>query len=293
MVLVGSHASAESETVSFRQDGGIILGQRSVSSLFFSDFRRSFGPSPIRTWFRGFVNWTSVGDSAGIADANAHGVSLGVDRQFGLNILVGVGFGGSWCSAENKPRSETIDISAFHGSLYSRIRLQRLYFDLEGGLGSNNAKQSSKGSSTAFQSNLNGEIGTWWELGLAKLEPYLGVRQVWFDDHSPRVGNKTTSVLGCRYSWQTINPFAVTTPRVYCGWLHEWNDRDLVGIGTFTDAPTIYRLSGSALNRDRLFVGCGFTTVLGTSLDVYLRYTAEVASNFSAHTLLLGMNWNF
>ena len=292
-VFVVSHASAGTDTVSFRLEESVLLGQRSVSSLFLPGFRGPLGTSPTRTWLRSFGNWTHISDSIGTTDAKAYGVSLGLDRQFGRNFLVGVGLGGSWCSAENGPQNETVDVSAFHGSLYSRVRVQRLYFDLEGGLGSNNDKRSSQSSSTAFQGNFNGEVGTWWELGLAKLEPYFGIRQVWFDDRSVRIGNKTTSVLGCRYSWQTVGSLAVTTPRVYYGWLHEWNDRDLVGVGTFTDAQTVYRLSGTILNRDRLFVGGGFTTVLGTSLDVYLRYTAEVASNSAAHTLLLGMNWNF
>ena len=281
------------ESASLRQDESIKRGQRSVSSLFFSNFSRPSDPSPTRTWFRGFGNWTSVGGSIGTADAKAYGVSLGVDRQFGRNILVGVDFGGSWCSAKNNPRDETLDVSAFHGSLYSRVRLQRLYFDLEGGLGSDKEKRMTHDGSTAFQSHFNGEVGTWWEMGLAKFEPYLGIRQVWYDDHSPRTGNKTASVLGFRYSWKTVGALAVTMPRVYCGWLHEWNDRDLVSIGTFTDAPTVYRLNGTTINSDRLFVGGGFTTALGASLDVYLRYTAEIASNFSSHTLLLGMNWNF
>jgi uncharacterized protein with beta-barrel porin domain len=277
----------------------MVLGQRSLSTLFFFDrpsyfsrhFRNDSGPIHFRTWFRGFGNWTTL-SGADSLDAKAYGVSVGVGRRFGRNVLIGVGLGGSQCSAEEKQRNENIDVSAFHGSLYTRIRLQRLYFDIEGGLGSDDNKRSGA-KSTAFQGNLSGEVGTWWESGLAKVEPYFGVRQVWYDDKSPQIGEKTTSVLGVRYSWKTVSTHAVTRPRVYAGWLHEWNDRDLMSVGTFVDAPTVYRLSGAVQTEDRLFVGGGFTTAMGSSLDVYLRYTAEIASNYSAHTLLLGMNWNF
>ena len=285
-MFVASNVFAESEST--------ILGQRSLSSLFFFDHRRPSGPAHIRTWLRGFGNWTSISGSgsSGAAESKAYGVSLGVDRQLGRNFLVGVGFGGSWCSAEEKQWNTKTDVSAFHGSLYTRIRLQRLYFDIEGGLGSDDNKRSGT-TSTVFQSHLNGEVGTWWEHGLAKVEPYFGVRQIWYDDHSPRTGDKTTSAFGLRYSWKTASALAVTTPRIYGGWLHEWSDRDLIGVGSFVDAPTIYRLNGATLPADRFYVGGGFTTAMGSSLDVYLRYTAETASNFSAHTILLGMNWNF
>ena len=266
----------------------MVLGQQRLSNLFF--FSRSSGPVHLRTWLRGFGNWTTLSDGA--VDAKAYGVSLGVDRQFGRNILVGASLGGSWCSAEEKQQRENLDVSAFHGSLYSRIRLQRIYFDIEGTLGSNESRLSGT-SSTAFQGGLGGEVGTWWESGLAKVEPYLGIRQVWYDDKSPQIGNKTTSILGLRYSWKTVGPLTVTTPRIYGGWLREWNDKDLINVGTFVDSPTVYRLRRGGIKEDRLFVGGGFTTSMGSSLDVYLRYTAEIATNYSAHTLLLGTNWNF
>jgi len=314
LTLVVSNAFAESETETllaerFLHDDSMILGQRSLSNLFFfnrtwesrhssSGFQRSIAPVRVRTWLRGFGNWMSLSGSSPSesAEAKGGGVSLGVDRQFGRNILVGVGLGGSWCSAEEKQTNISTGVSAFHGCLYSKIRLQRFYFDLEGGLGSGNSKRPGT-TKTAFQSNLNGEVGTWWESGLAKVEPYFGVRQIWYDDHLPRTGSKTTSVLGLRYSWRTGGKLSMTTPRIYGGWLHEWGDRALFNVGTFVDSPTVYRLAdgknGPSLREDRLFAGGGFTTTMGASLDVYLRYTAEIASNYSAHTLLLGMNWNF
>ena len=312
MAFAVSDVFAESDAeslpmVRFLQDDSMILGQRSLSNLFFFDptwrprhssfdFQHPSGAMRLRTWLRGFGNWTNSSDRDGTAETKGGGVSLGIDRQFGRNILVGLGLGGSWCSAEEKQQGVTTDVSAFHGSLYSRIRLRRFYFDLEGGLGSNDNKRSGV-TKTAFQSHLNGEVGTWWELGLAKVEPYFGVRQVWYDDHSARIGDKTASVLGLRYSWKTASRLATTTPRIYGGWLHEWGDRDLFNVGTFVDSPTVYRFvdgrNGPSLKSDRLFVGGGFTTAMGASLDVYLRYTAEIASNYSAHTLLLGMNWNY
>ena len=293
----------------FRENDSAILGQRSLSNLFFFnrplgvrrsslDLRHSSGSMRVRTWLRGFGNWTNLSGSGsnGGADAKAYGVSIGMDRQWGRNFLVGAGLGGSWCSAEEKNLKATTDVSSFHGCVYSRIRLQRFYFDVEGGLGSNDNKWSGT-TKSALQGNLNGEVGTWWEIGLARVEPYCGVRQVWYDDGSSRTGNKTTSVLGLRYSWKTAGKFAVTTPRIYGGWLHEWGDRDLFNVATFVDSPTVYRLaggtSGTFLTEDRLFVGGGFAMAMGSSLDVYLRYTAEMASNYAAHTLLLGMNWNF
>ncbi len=301
----GLDVVADSDSELVRRNDSTELGQRRLSDLFFFSrptlprqfspkLPHSSGPSHLRTWLRGFGNWTSLsgGDSRESFDAKSYGVSLGIDRQLGRNILIGAGLGGSWCSVDQKQGDVSKDVSAFHGSLYTRFMLQRFYFDFEGGIGSDDNKESDS-TSTATQGNLNGEVGTWWEAGLAKVEPYIGIRQIWYDDKSPRDGNKTTSVFGVRYTWKTVSALAVTTPRIYGGWLHEWSDKDLFNVGSFVDAPTVYRFNDANLPADRFFVGGGFTSSMGSSLDVYLRYTAEIASRYSAHTLILGMNWNY
>lgn len=247
--------------------------------------------SRLRLWTHGFGNWSQISGRRYTSDLDTRsaGVSVGADQQFGRNFLLGVSFGSNWAKLKRKNNTSDEDISAAYGSLYFRTTLQRLYFDIEAGLGSNDVSYLSK---SAFQWNVNAETGTWWEHGLGKVEPYLGLRHVSLDDDRTEE-NKTTLLAGLRYSWVTKGTYAVTSPRFYVGVIQELGDRNLLPTAMFSDAPTVYSLSGYEVEETRLFCGGGFTSSMGSSLDLYLRYTAEIASDDSSHTLMLGMNWNF
>ncbi len=300
---------AENIVLAEEVDNTVYLGQRGLSNLFSLGFpqsrrvgswnRNSGIAGAGRVWFRGFGNLTTSELENGNGDfsANGGGVTIGADRQIGRNFLWGGGIGGTWVSAECKTPGNSTDVSAIFGLIYGRIQLQRLYFDVEGNVAGTENKIGLRGANSYQYSSTQGgygiESGTWWENGLAKIEPYIGLRQAFYDDRSESDGVKTTSVLGCRYSWKTIGKLAVVSPRLYAGWLHEWGDLDLINAAMFVDSPVVYRIDNVLLKKDRFFCGGGFTSNLGSSLDLYLRYTAEIASEFSAHTLLLGMNWNF
>lgn len=244
----------------------------------------------LRFWTHGFGNWSQISGSRYASDLNVQssGLSIGVEQQFGRSVLVGASLGGNWSKLKPK-RSDKEDLDATYGSMYFRTTLQRLYFDVEAGWGSNDVSWLSK---SATQWNVNAEAGTWWEHGLGKVEPYLSLRHVAMDDDRSDE-SKTTLLLGLRYSWMTKGAFAMTSPRFYAGVIQELGDRNLINTALFSDAPTVFSLSGYKADETRLFCGGGFTSSMGSSLDLYLRYTAEVASDDSSHTLMLGMNWNF
>jgi uncharacterized protein with beta-barrel porin domain len=190
----------------------------------------------------------------------------------------------------NKSFSWESDLSSVHTSTYFRIALRNNFFlDVEGGLGYN---EQSFPPRTAIQWNFNSEAGTWWTQGLGKVEPYLGLRHVALE-LDPKTDSKTTFLLGVRYSWQTTGIYSVTSPRLYGGMIQELGDRTLLNVASFTDAPTVFSIPGYEIAETRFFFGGGFTSSMGSSLDIYFRYTAETASNYSSHTLLLGMNWNY
>lgn len=273
-------------------------GSGKVSSFFREepftfDFHLPKSPHRFRTWIRGFGNWSHLSDSDGFTDLEyySYGVSVGLDKQIGRQLLFGISLGGNQCPSQgtNKSVQWKSDLSSVHTSAYFRTTIRNIFFDFEGGLGHN--KQSSP-SQTAIQWNVNAETGTWWTQGLGKIEPYFGLRHVALE-LNPKDDSKTTFILGVRYSWKTTGIYSVTLPRLYGGIFQELGNRNLLNIASFTDAPTVFSIPGYEITKTRFFFGGGFTSSMGSSLDVYLRYTAEVASNYSSHTLLLGMNWNY
>lgn len=257
----------------------------------------SFGSTTMpvhwRTWFRGFGNLTSVASVGHYADlqTTALGFSGGVDRQIGKTFLVGLGVGTVDASMKGDARKEISHLSGYHFSGYARKTVGRLFFDGEIGLGQNEYKRPLFRDSQ-LQWSVKVETGTWWESGIAKVEPYLGLRYADLEDAENRNG-KTTSLLGLRYSWRTEGPLAVTTPQCYLGWLHECGNRDFISVASFVDAPNMYIAKGYRMPRDRFYIGGGLTSSMGKSLNLYLRYTAEMTTNYASHTLLTGMNWNY
>lgn len=259
------------------------------------DFVPDYSARRYRTWIRAFGHWSSLESGRRTQDLEyySYGISFGVDQQIGRRLLLGLALGGNQVTVrgredtrENRLKS---DVSAAHGSVYFRTTLEQIYFDLEAGLGYNDQSEPSRNS---LQWNIHAEAGTWWGHGLGRVEPFLGLRHASLDV-DPGTETKTTLIGGIRYSWKTTGAFAVTTPRFYGGVLHELGDRNLMNAALFVDAPTVFAIPGYEIGETRFFLGGGFTSAMGRSLDLYLRYTAEIASDQTSHTAMLGMNWNF
>ncbi len=257
------------------------------------------GQRHYRLWFRGLGNWGSVGSSGQNSDLkyNSYGFSLGVDQQIGQNLLFGAGLGGTWMSAQGKTQRRTsldTDMSTLHGIIYARTTWNRIYVDLEGGFGENEQSRTVRQNSpfTGIQWHVNAETGTWMGKGLAKMEPYFGLRHTSLETESD-TETKTTLSGGLRYSWKTAGTYGSISPRLYGGVLQEVGGTNLMNAGVLTDTPAVFTFPGYKIPDTRFFFGGGFTSTMGRSLDLYFRYSAEVASDFSIHAILVGMNWNF
>ncbi len=252
-----------------------------------------------RILFRGFGNWSSLGNSGESEDMdfNAYGFSLGVDQQIGHRWLMGASVGSTRISAQGKllerQNRHDFDASAMHGMVFVRKTWDKLYVDLETSFGEN--EQTGRFRNAAFtgsQWHFNAETGTWWGQGLAKIEPFFGIRYASLETE-PGTETKTTLVGGLRYFWSTAGKYGRTSPRLYGGVLQELGDKHLMNAGTLIDSPTVFAVPGYEMAATRFFFGGGLTSTLGRSLALSFRYTAEVASSYASHTLLLGMNWNF
>ena len=237
---------------------------------------------------RTFGNWTQ-GDSVSTDELKflSYGLTLGIDRQINRHWLFGLALGENKTTIESASSPDKDNINAFHANLFARRTFDRFFLDVEGNFGYND--QSFQENATQW--GISGEAGTWWSHGLGRVEPYVRLSHVcWNGDGND---TKETLMAGVRYSWRTATDLTTTVPRFFGGILQELGDKSLFPVATFGNTPTVFPVSGLVVPETRLFLGGGFTTSMGTSLDILLRYTAEMSSRHTSHTALLGVNCNF
>ena len=241
-----------------------------------------------RIWLRPFGNLTQ-NDTAISSEVNffSYGLTLGIDRQIGKNWLCGFAIGTSKTSAKISPLAYRDDINAFHTSMFVRRTFDRFFVDVEGNFGYNEHSIQRK----ATQWGLTSEAGFWWKRGLGRVEPYVRFSHIYWEG----TGNDTkeTLIAGVRYSWRTGTGLTTTVPRFYGGVIQELGNKSLFPVAVFADTPTVFPVQNTEVDGTRFFLGGGFTTSFGTTLDISLRYTAEVSSRCASHTVFFGVNCNF
>ena len=261
------------------------IASLSAGEMAFGDVQKRY-----RVWLRTFGNW-SQGDAAAADNLKftSYGLTLGMDRQLGKSWLAGLALGTNDTSVKFAHSPYRDNISALHASLFVRKTFDRFFLDAEGNFGYND--HSSVFQKDATQWGLSGEAGTWWNHGLGKVEPYVRLSHVCRDGNGS--DTKETLIAGVRYSWQTATDLTTTVPRFYGGILHELGHKSLFSVSSFGNTPTVFPIGNLEVPETRLFLGGGFTTSMGTSLDILFRYTAEMSSRDTAHTVLLGVNCMF
>ena len=268
-----------------------------IIAILFLPLSPAFAGEPLhcdskqyRVWLRTFGNWTQ-GDAAAADQLKlaSYGLTLGVDRQIGNTWLAGLALGTNDTSVKFTHSPSNDNISAFHANLFARKTFDRLFLDVESNFGYNG--HSSPFQKDATQWGLSGEAGTWWSHGLGRVEPYVRLSHVYWNSNNS--DTKETLIAGVRYSWRTATDLTTTVPRFYGGVVQELGNRSLFSVSSFGNTPTVFPVRDLEVSGTRLFLGGGFTTSMGRSLDILFRYTAEMSSRDTSHTALLGINCNF
>jgi len=259
-----------------------------LTSVFAGGTTQCDSSKHYRVWLRTFGNWTQGNaTSTDKLDLFSYGFTLGTDRQFGKHWLGGLAFGTNQTSVESAQSSYKDDVNALYVNMFARRTFDRFFLDVEGNFGHNDHSLLKN----ATQWGVSGEAGTWWNHGLGRTEPFVRLSHVcWNGDGND---TKETMIAGLRYSWQTATALTTTVPRFYGGVLQELGNRSLFSVSTFGNTPTVLPVRNLEVPGTRFFLGGGFTTSMGTSLDISVRYTAEMSSRDTSHTALLGINCNF
>ena len=263
----------------------LLLG---ISPVFADGTTHCDSPKRYRVWLRTFGNGTQ-GDAASTGELKflSYGLTLGIDRQINRNWLFGLALGENKTSIDFVQLPDKGTIDAFHADLFARRTFDRFFLDVEGNFGYND--QSFQRNVTQW--GISCEAGTWWSHGLGKVEPYVRFSHIYWNGDAG--DSKETLMAGVRYSWRTATDLTTTVPRFYGGVLQELGNTSLFPVSSFGNTPTVFPVGGLEVPETRLFLGGGFTTSMGTSLDILLRYTAEMSSRNTSHTALLGVNCNF
>ena len=259
-----------------------------ISPMFASEAAQCDFSKRYRVWLRTFGNWThGEATSAGELQFSSYGLTLGIDRQLGKTWLFGLALGENKTTAEIAYSPYKDNINAFHLDLFTRRTFDHFFLDIEGNFGYNDHSLQKN----ATQWGINGEVGTWWSHGLGRVEPYIRFSHVcWNGDGND---TKETLMTGLRYSWRTATDLTTTVPRFYGGVIQELGNKSLFPVAAFGNTPTVFPIRNWEVSGTRFFLGGGFTTSMGTSLDIFLRYTAEMSSRNTSHTALLGVQCNF
>lgn len=255
-----------------------------------------------RVWYLGYGSFVQAKpeETQRGYSSETFGLLVGVDRQVGRFGMVGFGLGGDWSSIERKDKLFSSEISTAKALVHASLGSERWYAEFEGGYTGGQYKSSHRakaGSALQHSSQwrnawrFGAEIGCHWEREFSKTEPFFTVQRTNLENSDG--GDVTTiAAIGCRHNWRFAGPLVIARPGIFGGYLHQFGD-ELFTSGTWIPNATYYEVPDGKLYRDRFFLGMNLNMSMRKSMDVYFKYSTELARDYDAHTILCGMNWNF
>lgn len=128
---------------------------------------------------------------------------------------------------------------------------------------------------------------------MMRFEPFVSARRTTLvNDDTFDNDTLTLLCVGGRYQWKYTGPLVVLKPNIFCGYVHQWED-DLFSTGTWIPGATVYRVHGLTIPQNRIAVGAGLMMSMRQSMDIFGKFSSELASDYSSYSILAGMNWNF
>jgi len=271
-----------------------------------------------RFWGLAYGNWDHRQIDTNVTGfrADTFGLIAGLHRKRNSRLTWGWSAGGSWISANNDANSGYKNIDGFKtmfdaaldskdwrlitcaGFGYNSQSIQRHdYYGVFSG--ENNAQQWGVG--TEFQLKVNS--------GPFEMEPYarfdvMTLSEKGYTEHRisgiglPQSFGKTSdesiaTTLGVRYRWRQTGHLAVWRPELTAAWCHEFGSDDLFRSSRLDPFPTFYTFPGSNNQRDHLLFGFGIVAHFGSTMDLFARYTTDIAGDYTANTIHVGTNWKF
>ena len=317
------YASAQALTFQHSQTVNKDLSNRLVMLGTLDNVGDKFG-----LWISGFgANGTLKQDGYGKGDTKVAGGQVGVDKQFGENLILGTALSYSKADVKFDRYGGKSDANNFGVSLYGRLGNKDVPFYLQGRLGIGFVDSDverdiilSNNDFTRAKINHNdkvysGYLETGYDIknssGDFVVTPFVGlthdtVVRGSFSEEKSQFGltadkknyNQTAALLGLRVgksvNW---NNGSKTTFQGYITHQRAFNDQDLSFDARYTGLPgATFKVKGIGLSKNKTWAGIGALTEVNSGFGWYVNYDGSIDSGKGKgnnNVFTTGLRFNF
>ena len=317
------YASAQALTFQHSQTVNKDLSNRLVMLGTLDNVGDKFG-----LWISGFgANGTLKQDGYGKGDTKVAGGQVGVDKQFGENLILGTALSYSKANVKFDRYGGKSDANNFGVSLYGRLGNKDVPFYLQGRLGIGFVDSDverdiilSNNDFTRAKINHNdkvysGYLETGYDIknsnGDFVVTPFVGlthdtVVRGSFSEEKSQFGltadkknyNQTAALLGLRVgksvNW---NNGSKTTFQGYVTHQRAFNDQDLSFDARYTGLPgATFKVKGIGLSKNKTWAGIGALTEVNSGFGWYVNYDGSIDSGKGKgnnNVFTTGLRFNF
>ena len=317
------YASAQALTFQHSQTVNKDLSNRLVMLGTLDNVGDNFG-----LWISGLgANGTLKQDGYGKGDTKVVGGQVGVDKQFGENLILGTALSYSKANVKFNRYGGKSDANNFGVSLYGRLGNKNIPFYLQGRFGVGFVDSDverdiilSTNDYTRAKINHNdkvysGYLETGYDIkngnGDFVVTPFVGlthdtVVRGSFSEEKSQFGltadkknyNQTAALLGVRIgkavNW---NSESKTTFQGYVTHQRAFNDQDLSFDARYTGLPgATFKVKGIGLAKNRTWVGVGALTEVNSKFGWYVNYDDSIDSGKGKgnnNVFTTGLRFNF
>ncbi len=273
-------------------------------------------------WFRGYGGWQIEDADRDLYgyEASLAGFSIGVDKYYSPNFLLGFSAGGMWTDitgddpgdASAKGTSFLMDI---YGSLFDESRHLDFMFGYQSSnnetdRGFNYALDPTKGEFDSDTFFGGFEVGKTYHYLRSSYELFYGIQYINMqnggyeetgsvaalkvDDNSH---NAVLQSLGFRCMRTMYAPLAGYTvvPQLEVAWVHDYKDGEIITSSSFAadESMGTFTTVGYNVPRDRCKVALGLDFIFCTQAKFDFKYEVQAGSGFGFHVLTGGLNYQF
>ena len=245
---------------------------------------------------------------------NSMGLTVGLDRRLGENLVVGV----SVSYASNRAllsNSGNVDVDNEHANLYATWFNNGYYVNalVGGGISSYDTRRDTIGgiaSGSTSGTEFNGLFGGGydWKSGIWSFGPQVSLKYKQanidqFTEHGSMApltllkqsDESFQTLLGGQASCETHIGKTLVTPNLSLSWQHEYLDKSAALDARFANgAGNIFTTHGPVVGADSLVIGVGFGVQLTQKVGTYLNYSTELGrNNYTPHNINAGVNIGF
>ena len=317
------YASAQALTFQHSQTVNKDLSNRLVMLGTLDNVGDNFG-----LWISGLgANGTLKQDGYGKGDTKVVGGQVGVDKQFGENLILGTALSYSKANVKFNRYGGKSDANNFGVSLYGRLGNKNIPFYLQGRFGIGFVDSDverdiilSTNDYTRAKINHNdkvysGYLETGYDIkngnGDFVVTPFVGlthdtVVRGSFSEEKSQFGltadkknyNQTAALLGVRIgkavNW---NSESKTTFQGYVTHQRAFNDQDLSFDARYTGLPgATFKVKGIGLAKNRTWIGVGALTEVNSKFGWYVNYDGSIDSGKGKgnnNVFTTGLRFNF